>query len=46
VTSKLYALYDEICALDDSEQPAAAFYFSLFRPQDLTRESAEPEHGA
>lgn len=46
VTGKLYALYDEICALDDPEQPAAAFYFSLLRPQHLTRESAELKHGA
>ena len=45
-SAKLHALYDEICALHDPEQPAAAFYFALFRPQDLTRASADLKHGA
>ena len=45
-SAKLHALYDEICALHDQEQPAAAFYFALFRPQDLTRASADPKYGA
>lgn len=50
-SDKLHALLEEVSTLNDPEQPAAAFHFSLFRPQDMTRESAksdpaEPKHGA
>jgi DNA-binding transcriptional ArsR family regulator len=43
-TAKLHAVFDELVELDDPEQPAAAFFYTLYRPQDFGR-TQTPEDG-
>jgi DNA-binding transcriptional ArsR family regulator len=42
--AKLHALYAELVALNDPAQPAADFFYTLFRPLD-TRQNPEQEAG-
>lgn len=41
--AKLHALHAELTALHDPTQPAADFFYALYRPQDLRQEPEHPE---
>lgn len=43
--AKLHALHAELAALNDPQQPAASFFYALYRPQDL-RQDPENEKPA